>query len=77
MARRRRARSCGRSCPRQVLEDGGHVERSPLYHALVLEDLLDCVALAGAARPAMVLPDAEVAQLGSGRPPHGGRGSRS
>ena len=49
--------------PRQVLEDGGHVERSPLYHALVLEDLLDCVALAGAAAPGIVLPDAEVAQL--------------
>jgi uncharacterized heparinase superfamily protein len=29
----------------QVLPDGGHVERSPLYHAVVLEDLLDCLAL--------------------------------
>lgn len=25
----------------QVLPDGGHCERSPMYHALVLEDLLD------------------------------------
>lgn len=25
----------------QVLGDGGHIERSPMYHALVLEDLLD------------------------------------
>ncbi|MFH0910632.1 MAG: alginate lyase family protein [Planctomycetota bacterium] len=25
----------------QVLPDGGHVERSPMYHALVCEDLLD------------------------------------
>jgi len=25
----------------QVLPDGGHFERSPMYHALVLEDLLD------------------------------------
>jgi len=24
----------------QVLEDGGHIERSPMYHALALEDLL-------------------------------------
>lgn len=30
----------------QVLPDGGHFERSPMYHALFLEDLLDLVALA-------------------------------
>lgn len=29
----------------QILEDGGHIERSPMYHALVLEDLLDLVNL--------------------------------
>jgi uncharacterized heparinase superfamily protein len=29
----------------QVLEDGGHFERSPMYHALFLEDLLDLVNL--------------------------------
>lgn len=28
---------------RQILSDGGHYERSPLYHAAVLEDLLDCL----------------------------------
>jgi uncharacterized heparinase superfamily protein len=27
----------------QVLNDGGHFERSPMYHSLVLEDLLDLV----------------------------------
>lgn len=27
----------------QVLEDGGHFERSPMYHALVLEDVLDVI----------------------------------
>lgn len=27
----------------QVLADGGHFERSPMYHAIVLEDLLDLV----------------------------------
>lgn len=27
----------------QILDDGGHFERSPMYHALVLEDLLDVV----------------------------------
>jgi uncharacterized heparinase superfamily protein len=31
----------------QILPDGGHFERSPMYHALVLEDLLDLVQLAG------------------------------
>lgn len=30
----------------QVLLDGGHFERSPMYHAIVLEDLLDLIQLA-------------------------------
>ncbi|MBX3278343.1 MAG: alginate lyase family protein [Acidobacteria bacterium] len=29
----------------QVLDDGGHYERSPMYHALALADLLECCAL--------------------------------
>ncbi len=29
----------------QVLVDGGHFERSPMYHALILEDILDCLNL--------------------------------
>ncbi len=29
----------------QVLEDGGHYERSPMYHCIVLEDCLDVVNL--------------------------------
>ena len=29
--------------PEQVLIDGGHFERSPMYHAIVLEDLLDLI----------------------------------
>ena len=32
--------------PEQVLADGGHFELSPMYHAIVLEDLLDLVELA-------------------------------
>jgi uncharacterized heparinase superfamily protein len=32
----------------QLLEDGGHFERSPMYHALVLEGLLDLVNVADA-----------------------------
>jgi uncharacterized heparinase superfamily protein len=30
----------------QVLEDGGHFELSPMYHALILEDILDLINLA-------------------------------
>lgn len=29
----------------QVLADGGHFERSPMYHAIILEDLLDLINL--------------------------------
>lgn len=29
----------------QILNDGGHIERSPMYHALILEDALDLVNL--------------------------------
>ena len=32
----------------QVLEDGGHFERSPMYHAIMLEDLLDLINLGAA-----------------------------
>lgn len=32
----------------QVLADGGHDERSPMYHAILLEDVLDCINLARA-----------------------------
>lgn len=34
-----------REVPEQVLPDGGHFERSPMYHSLILEDLLDLVNL--------------------------------
>lgn len=30
----------------QILEDGGHFERSPMYHAILLEDMLDLLTLA-------------------------------
>jgi Heparinase II/III-like protein/Heparinase II/III N-terminus len=34
--------------PRQLLSDGAHVERSPMYHSIVLEDLLDLYNLSQA-----------------------------
>lgn len=38
-----------REVPEQILADGGHFELSPMYHAIILEDLLDLVNLAAAA----------------------------
>jgi uncharacterized heparinase superfamily protein len=35
-----------RELAEQILPDGGHFERSPMYHALLTEDLLDLVQLA-------------------------------
>lgn len=47
--------------PEQVLADGGNFERSPMYHAIILEDLLDLVNLGrvfGDADPVLAgLPD--------------------
>ena len=41
--------------PEQILGDGGHFERSPMYHGLILEDVLDLINL-GRAYPKL-LPD--------------------
>ena len=38
----------GREVPEQVLLDGGHFELSPMYHAIILEDVLDLVNTASA-----------------------------
>lgn len=42
----------------QILQDGGHFERSPMYHTIILEDLLDLIQLAqrwpGTMDPAVV-----------------------
>lgn len=38
-----------RELERQLLGDGAHYERSPMYHALLIEDLLDMINLARAA----------------------------
>jgi len=34
-----------RELAEQILPDGGHIERSPMYHSIVLEDLLDLMNL--------------------------------
>ncbi|MCL4721308.1 MAG: heparinase II/III family protein, partial [Gammaproteobacteria bacterium] len=47
----------------QIMADGGHVERSPLYHAIALEDYLDLVNLLGS-NPGLAPPGA-LATLGA------------
>lgn len=32
-----------REIPEQILEDGGHFELSPMYHSIILEDILDLI----------------------------------
>ena len=41
--------------PEQILADGGHFERSTMYHALAYEDMLD-LANVGAAFPRVIVP---------------------
>jgi len=41
--RARGGRILAREIPEQVLADGGHFERSPMYHAAALEDALDLI----------------------------------
>ncbi len=43
----------------QILDDGGHFERSPMYHAIITTDLLDLINLAGTYTG--VIPEAHVA----------------
>jgi uncharacterized heparinase superfamily protein len=41
-----------RELPEQILPDGGHFERSPMYHSMILEDCLDLLNLCcGSALP--------------------------
>jgi uncharacterized heparinase superfamily protein len=42
-------RILARELPEQILPDGGHFERSPMYQAIIAEDLLDLLWLARAA----------------------------
>jgi uncharacterized heparinase superfamily protein len=56
----------GRELPEQILADGAHFELSPMYHALILEDVLDLIGLAAVypdvlAEPAASLRLAETA----------------
>ncbi|MFZ4723499.1 MAG: heparinase II/III domain-containing protein, partial [Phycisphaerales bacterium] len=48
-----------REVPEQILKDGGQFERSPMYHALALEDLLDLWNASRACAKALRPADAE------------------
>ena len=60
-------RILARELPEQVLADGGHFERSPMYHALALEDVLDLVdaidALGGGVDDVAALREALAARV--------------
>ncbi|WP_295454111.1 alginate lyase family protein [uncultured Thiodictyon sp.] len=53
--RARAERLLARELREQTLADGGHFERSPMYHAIVLEDVLDLINLV-AAYPETAVP---------------------
>jgi uncharacterized heparinase superfamily protein len=55
---RRGRRILADQLPQQILPDGGQFERSPMYHALALEDVLDLCNAAGAGA-AFLRPDAD------------------
>jgi uncharacterized heparinase superfamily protein len=57
-----------RELAEQVLADGGHFERSPMYHALALEDVLDLLNLLAVFAPAAPLAPALRTAAASMRP---------
>ncbi len=50
------AKILARELPEQVLADGGHFERSPMYHALALEDVLDLLNVLSTYRSSLPTP---------------------
>lgn len=57
-----------RELPEQVLSDGGHYERSPVYHLIVLRDLLEVEAALPGSVPADVLERMQRFAAGLARP---------
>lgn len=53
-------RGMRREIGEQILADGGHFERSPMYHAILLEDLLDLIQLGERYAPAVSREDLEL-----------------
>jgi uncharacterized heparinase superfamily protein len=53
--RRTAGRLLQRQIREQILPDGGHFERSPMYHAMILEDCLDLVNLTLRTRDARIV----------------------
>ncbi len=61
--RRRGFRLLEKQVTAQILADGGHIERSPMYHAMILEDLLDLLNLLPASDPHSVALSARLAEI--------------
>lgn len=57
-----------RELPEQVLSDGGHYERSPVYHLIVLRDLMEVEAAVPGAVPADVIERMQRFAAGLARP---------
>jgi len=57
-----------RELPDQVLSDGGHYERSPVYHLIVLRDLLEVEAAAPGSVPADTIERMQQFAAGLARP---------
>jgi uncharacterized heparinase superfamily protein len=53
-----------REVPEQILADGAHFELSPMYHSLILEDVLDLIGLATAYPDALAEPLASLGLAG-------------
>jgi len=53
----------------QILDDGGHFELSPMYHAIILEDILDLLSLLRVYRHASKLTDDHIPTLEQSIPP--------
>lgn len=62
-------RILAREIPEQVLADGGHFELSPMYHAIVLEDLLDIISMVRSFGDDVPAPVREVAAMCEARVP--------
>jgi uncharacterized heparinase superfamily protein len=56
--------------PEQVLSDGGQFERSPMYHALALEDLLDLINVAQASQAPEVADDLVIWRMAAAKMLH-------
>jgi uncharacterized heparinase superfamily protein len=56
-----------REVEEQILPDGGHIERSPMYHALLLENVLDLINVAQSAEDRLPLGTLQALEAAAAR----------